>query len=388
MKNDTIIHRTNVTIFFMSEYAYRHLWHEHDGPSLFGYVDRLEGIFAECCGSCSQGLLDAFIEYAAMSTYTESVKRILYDLQNFMCTSWNFGEYKDIFEVFSAVYDMTRAATDNAVRLSNEHGVYLTRIKHILVRNLDPRWNESNYADILEYPFFGALVSNKLSEEDVKPDALDSSKPDDSGVTIFTVGESCVSFPVPKCKPELSSEFSQYYRKVGFFIDPFHASHDFNRIYEIIKFVSSLYYFAKAEDKRSVSCEVINDCFSVFYKENIHKVKIGIDKRINGLRMWDFVNLHNKKEKYAINEIARSYCINKIKKEKENCEGVCPTVDCYSSLLRDLDVAISSINKCTICTTKNKVRRRSTEATDSATDGLETRTDIERKPDEPRLDVY
>ena len=45
MKNDISVHRTNATIFFMSEYAYRHLWYKHGGQALFDYVSGLEKIF-------------------------------------------------------------------------------------------------------------------------------------------------------------------------------------------------------------------------------------------------------------------------------------------------------------------------------------------------------
>ena len=72
--------------------------------------------------------------------------------------------------------------------------------------------------------------------------------------------------------------------------------------------------------------------------------------------MWDMIHLHNKDNKDAIKDIARSYCINDTKMKKEGCESCCPTQDCYSSLHRDLDVSILSIKKCTVCTTKNVLR--------------------------------
>lgn len=350
MKNDIDVHRTNATIFFMSEYAYRHLWYIHGGQSLFDYVDWLEEIFKEFYGECSQDLLDAFIEYVAMSTYTADTENILHDFQNLMFSYRNlekFREIKDLDEVFCKVYERTKDATDNAVSLSNEHGVYLTRIRHIQSNNLDPRWNEGNYADIVEYPFLGALVSSKL---------------DNGGVKIFTVGDSCADFPKPPDRPAESNNHPGYYKKVGFYINPFYEPHDFKGIFDIIKFISSLYYFAKNinlsknKSKNEFSSEVIKNCFSGFYKGNIHKIKIGLDKRINGLRMWDMIHLHNKDNKDAIKDIARSYCINDTKMKKEGCESCCPTQDCYSSLHRDLDVSILSIKKCTVCTTKNVLR--------------------------------
>ena len=63
MKNDIDVHRTNATIFFMSEYAYRHLWYIHGGQSLFDYVDWLEEIFKEF------GFLRVHVSYIVNSKY-------------------------------------------------------------------------------------------------------------------------------------------------------------------------------------------------------------------------------------------------------------------------------------------------------------------------------
>ena len=68
------------------------------------------------------------------------------------------------------------------------------------------------------------------------------------------------------------------------------------------------------------------------------------------------IYLHKKDKKDAIKDVARSYCINETKKKEESCNSCCPTQDCYTSLHRDLDVAILSIEKCAVCTTKDILR--------------------------------